>query len=745
MSYTIKFSDSAKINDPIVVEDATLGNAGLNRDATSLTFVGKNASGYAEAISTNFLHLLENFANNEPPRNPVEGQIWFDTSDENNKKLRINDGTAAGANWKPINGIYQQSGTPDGAVSGDIWVDTARAQLFLTLDGANWTLVGPSLSSELKTGSIPERIKDTAGNFHNIVTNYVDGNAVEIISYDSFTPQTKIDGIPTIQAGLNLTTANSAALNATAYAAKNIFVTSPSRAYVSGNSFVRNDIDNSINGKLNLKNGLTIGLDPTFELKKESTRENNFYNSFATENINDAGKFGFRILRDDLYNEVLTLEGSTYPPRVGINNVLPVKEFDLVGDALITGNLEVTGIFTVTNRAIFSNSITLATTATFNSTATFANGVFVGILNDAGTARDFVTPLTTNKYRIGTNSSTFYEIYSNRFIGNLTGAATSATQLTAVSDFNLEGEIISNKVGYRGIGGTYTMVTTLDSSAIENRNPLGTMVGEDEILVAVGGTNFTDIPARQGSGFGATFNVTRTSGAYTTATIVSTGTDYLVNDTIVLLGAALGGQNNVNNIEIEVSSINSQGSITGFTFPGPGGLASYPAVQGLNRASKSTLLADVYEFLIPAGTIMPFAGIELPNPPGGTWWLLCDGSTVDKSDYPNLFSAIGYTYGKTIIASQFKLPDLRGRFPLGFDDMNNGFSSSPGVAYRVAGANSPNSSQAFSGSTSTVTGGSEYAVQDDLAPIATFGGSTSSFYRSKVMNPYLAMNYIIKV
>ena len=745
MSYSIKFSDSAKINDPIIVEDATLGNSGLNSDSTSLTFVGKNASGYAEAISTNFLHLLENFASNQPPTNPTEGQIWFDTSDENNKKLRINDGTAAGANWKPINGVYQQSTTPDGAVSGDIWVDTARAQLFLTLDGAAWTLVGPSLSSELKTGSIPERIKDIRGNYHNIVTNYVDGNAVEIISYDSFIPQTKIDGIPTIQAGLNLTSANSAALNATAYAAKNIYVTSPARSYVSGNSFVRNDIDNSINGKLNLRNGLTIGLDPTFQLKKEATRENNFYNSFATENINDAGKFGFRILRDDLYNEVLTLEGSTYPPRVGINNINPVKEFDLKGDALITGNLEVTGIFTVTNRAVFFNSITLATTATFNSTATLLKGAYIGSLFDAGPARDFITPLTTNKYRIGSNSSTFYEVYSNRFIGDLTGKATSATQLTAISDFVLAGEVFSTKVGYKGIGGTYTLVTTLNSSAIENRNPSGAAAGPDELLINAGGANFTNIPARQGTGFGASFNVTRSNGVYTTATIVSTGTDYLANDIIVLLGSVLGGQDSVNDISVKVTTVNNQGNITGFAFPGVSGLGTYPAVQGLNRIPKSTFLNDVYEYLVPAGTLFPFAGINLPNPDGATWWLLCDGSTVDKSNYPNLFAAIGYTYGSTPITSQFKLPDLRGRFPLGFDNMNNGLSSSPGTAYRVTGANSPNPSQAYNGTTATVTGGSEYAVQDSLSPVATFGGTTSSFYRSKVMNPYLGMNYIIKV
>ena len=41
-------------------------------------------------------------------------------------------------------------------------------------------------------------------------------------------------------------------------------------------------------------------------------------------------------------------------------------------------------------------------------------------------------------------------------------------------------------------------------------------------------------------------------------------------------------------------------------------------------------------------------------------WLMCDGRTVNRSDYPTLYSVIGTTFGSTN-ASNFKLPDLRGR------------------------------------------------------------------------------------
>lgn len=67
---------------------------------------------------------------------------------------------------------------------------------------------------------------------------------------------------------------------------------------------------------------------------------------------------------------------------------------------------------------------------------------------------------------------------------------------------------------------------------------------------------------------------------------------------------------------------------------------------------------------------MPFAGAEAPN-----GFLLCDGSEQLISSYPLLFNVIGYTYkaqGLLIGAATFAVPDLRGRFPLGPDNMNNG-------------------------------------------------------------------------
>lgn len=42
----------------------------------------------------------------------------------------------------------------------------------------------------------------------------------------------------------------------------------------------------------------------------------------------------------------------------------------------------------------------------------------------------------------------------------------------------------------------------------------------------------------------------------------------------------------------------------------------------------------------PAGIVLPFAGSVAPD-----GWLLCDGSAVSRSEYADLFTAIGTTYG----------------------------------------------------------------------------------------------------
>jgi len=60
------------------------------------------------------------------------------------------------------------------------------------------------------------------------------------------------------------------------------------------------------------------------------------------------------------------------------------------------------------------------------------------------------------------------------------------------------------------------------------------------------------------------------------------------------------------------------------------------------------------------GEIIQWAGTTSPDPK----WLICDGSSFLRADYPDLFAVIGVTYGAAD-GSHFNIPDLRGRVPLG--------------------------------------------------------------------------------
>jgi len=45
-------------------------------------------------------------------------------------------------------------------------------------------------------------------------------------------------------------------------------------------------------------------------------------------------------------------------------------------------------------------------------------------------------------------------------------------------------------------------------------------------------------------------------------------------------------------------------------------------------------------------------------------WLVCDGTAYNQADYPALYSAIGAAFGDNG-AGTFRVPDLRGRSPIG--------------------------------------------------------------------------------
>jgi len=64
------------------------------------------------------------------------------------------------------------------------------------------------------------------------------------------------------------------------------------------------------------------------------------------------------------------------------------------------------------------------------------------------------------------------------------------------------------------------------------------------------------------------------------------------------------------------------------------------------------------------GTIKPFASSADKIPEG---WLLCDGSEISRTEYTELFEAIGIGWGAGNSTTTYNLPDLRGQFLRGVD------------------------------------------------------------------------------
>ena len=70
--------------------------------------------------------------------------------------------------------------------------------------------------------------------------------------------------------------------------------------------------------------------------------------------------------------------------------------------------------------------------------------------------------------------------------------------------------------------------------------------------------------------------------------------------------------------------------------------------------------APIGQLRNPAGTIIATGSLTPPN-----GYLYCDGSAISRSDYSELFSAIGTTYGTGNGTTTFNIPDLRGIFARG--------------------------------------------------------------------------------
>jgi microcystin-dependent protein len=594
MPYNINYTDRENKTSVTVFDNTS------NTD-TSLTFPGRNVTGYGQIIGENFLALLENFASPIQPVNPTEGQIWYN-SDPAVSSLLIWDGSS----WKSASGVQKSPIQPgvEQAKVGELWVDTVNQQLYV-FSGTTWILVGPNFSTGLKTGLQVERVIDSDDIERVVSILYVEDRPIVIISKDSFTPKTIIPQFPNIRSGITIASpAPTISSETDAYIggllpklygiAASADGLNVANRIIESSKFLRSDIDNVVERAFNVKSdsGITFGIDGTFNISTSVTTTRLYNNS-------PGSAIDFQLSSSGLANTVLRI----IDEKVGINNLAPTEPLDVTGNAKISGILRLTNSTATTNintgAVQISGGLAVAKNAIINDGLTVNNTTFTSD----------VIPQATDVYSLGSSQRRWNEIRTKTLVaesivgtiaGSISGNAGTATALQQQTTFSMTGDITAPSFAFNGaVGGTTkSFVTSISPNFISNARSISTL-------------SLVEKP-------------------------------YSLRDDVVLV----------------------------------------------NRSTQSRLLkATRDEFVgdlgLPIGAILPYAG---PNIPFG--FLLCDGSEILIAQYPSLYQIIATIYNGSVPlqgTDTYRLPDLRGRFPLGKDNMDNGFQIAVGNSNQDAG------------------------------------------------------------
>lgn len=174
MAYVILNTDGSTL--------LTLADKRVDQTTTSLTLVGKNYAGYGEYLNNNFIKLLASGASStsNPPRNPLKGQPWYDTTA---KRLKVFD-----ESFKSVGGAILSSAQPADLIAGDIWFNPSTLQLYVVSSGSPH-LVGPAYPQSAGSHGwiVPSTtVKDVDDNDKKVSPLYNYNHAIGYMSNEKF-------------------------------------------------------------------------------------------------------------------------------------------------------------------------------------------------------------------------------------------------------------------------------------------------------------------------------------------------------------------------------------------------------------------------------------------------------------------------------------------------------------------------------------------------------------------------------
>ena len=307
-----------------------------------------------------FFKIIENFASSSAPSNPLEGQLWYDTSDD---RLKIYNGTSFTTSGSPSVSATQ----PTSPVAGDLWIDNSEKRLSM-YDGTVWTVVGPQYNAvQGKTGLEAVTMVDTSTQTRTVVALYVGGVLAGFYSRFAFTPANAYAIAPyavgrEIKIGFNPVDTAGFKYHGTATSAENL--TDDAGNTFSSIDFVRTNerdssnavVDQQMEGGLFVKGstGLTVGFgDSKYAAFK--TIDSGTTTTIELSQLNY--DFSIRVPQGNDYIEALTLDTSTQ--RFGLYQDTPTATLDVTGDGKFSGDLTVGGNITVEGSTTYLNTETM--------------------------------------------------------------------------------------------------------------------------------------------------------------------------------------------------------------------------------------------------------------------------------------------------------------------------------------------------------------------------------------------------